>query len=436
MIGGFGSRLASAREEAALTQEQLARRAGCSQAMVTKIESGARIPAPKLVERLAVALDLDPAGLAAAADEERPVRGASALVGAAKLGRENARRANDLKRRTKELTTTAARASEGYDAAATEARSLGVELIAVLQCVDELPEDILGLDSADGEGRDESEIGAAFARAQREYKSRAWEFFAAGAASMGAGGAAGAASGFGAYAAVASFATASTGTAIASLSGAAASSATMAWFGGGALAAGGAGIAGGTIVLASIVAVPLVTVAGGVLLLQGSQILKKQQAQDARLREAERVQANNEAAVAAFDRRVSDFRRAMVDARVKAGAARFFLMQVPEFARALESAEGLAAKSGEPVSVKFGDLLPAQQSALRRFSVVLAAVGVLLTLPVPLRLVTEKLPALVGDEASDEERDADQPLLYCGSEDENAYIDLAISRLLEEIVLA
>ena len=434
MGGEFGSRVARAREKAGLTQEQLAARAGCSQAMITKIESGARIPAPKLVERLAVALGRTPGALTAAADAERPVRGASALVGAAKLGRDNARRANDLKRRTKELTATATRASEAYDAAATEARELGADLIAVLQRVDDLPEDILGVEGPDRADRNDSEIGAAFARAQQEYKSRAWEFFAAGAASMGAGGAAGAASGFGAYAAVAGFATASTGTAIASLSGAAASSATMAWLGGGALAAGGTGIAGGTIVLASIVAVPLVTVAGGVLMLQGSQILKKQQAQDARLQEAERVQANNEVAVAAFDRRVSDLRKAMVDARVKAGASRFFLVQVPEFARALESAE--RAESGESARVSFRSLLPAQQGALRRFSVVLAAVGVLLTLPIPLRLVTEKLPALVGEDASDEERDADQPLLYRGTEEENAYVDLAISRLLEEIVLA
>lgn len=51
---------------------------------------------------------------------------------------------------------------------------------------------------------------------------------------------------------VSTFATASTGTAISSLSGAAAWNATLAWLGGGSLAAGGGGMAAGATVLASI----------------------------------------------------------------------------------------------------------------------------------------------------------------------------------------
>ena len=62
-----------------------------------------------------------------------------------------------------------------------------------------------------------------------------------------AGGAAGLAGGIGApmtaWMLVGAFGTASTGTAIGSLSGAAATSATAAWFGGGAVAAGGLGMA-------------------------------------------------------------------------------------------------------------------------------------------------------------------------------------------------
>ena len=64
----------------------------------------------------------------------------------------------------------------------------------------------------------------------------------------------GALTAFGAYSAAAAFATASTGTAIATLSGAAATSATLAFFGGGSLAAGGLGMAGGTMVLGCMVA--------------------------------------------------------------------------------------------------------------------------------------------------------------------------------------
>jgi hypothetical protein len=57
-------------------------------------------------------------------------------------------------------------------------------------------------------------------------------------------------------------ATASTGTAISTLSGAAATNATLAWFGGGSLSAGGLGMAGGTMVLGGLVIIPAVIIAG------------------------------------------------------------------------------------------------------------------------------------------------------------------------------
>ena len=76
-----------------------------------------------------------------------------------------------------------------------------------------------------------------------------------------AGGVAGAMAGFGAYGAVGLLATASTGTAISTLGGVAATNATLAWLGGGSLAAGGLGIAGGTFVLGGIVAAPVIAVA-------------------------------------------------------------------------------------------------------------------------------------------------------------------------------
>lgn len=55
--------------------------------------------------------------------------------------------------------------------------------------------------------------------------------------------------------------TASTGTAIATLSGAAAYNATLAWFGGGAIAAGGGGMAAGATTLGLIFAVPVIAIA-------------------------------------------------------------------------------------------------------------------------------------------------------------------------------
>ena len=71
--------------------------------------------------------------------------------------------------------------------------------------------------------------------------------------------------GIAAYGGATMLATASTGTAISALAGAAAANATLAWFGGGALAAGGMGIAGGMAVLGGIVAGPVLAI-GGLLL--------------------------------------------------------------------------------------------------------------------------------------------------------------------------
>ena len=73
---------------------------------------------------------------------------------------------------------------------------------------------------------------------------------------------AGALTAAGAYGAVGAFAAASTGTAISALSGAAATNATLAWLGGGALAAGGGGMAAGTLVLGGLVAAPALLVGG------------------------------------------------------------------------------------------------------------------------------------------------------------------------------
>jgi hypothetical protein len=78
---------------------------------------------------------------------------------------------------------------------------------------------------------------------------------------LGSGGLAGLA----AYGGAQVLATASTGTAISALSGAAATNATLAWFGGGSLATGGLGMAGGTAVLGGIVAGPVLAIGGMVL---------------------------------------------------------------------------------------------------------------------------------------------------------------------------
>ena len=79
-----------------------------------------------------------------------------------------------------------------------------------------------------------------------------------GISALGGGGLAGLAT----YGAVGLLGTASTGTALGTLSGAALTNATLAWFGGGSLAAGGLGVAGGTLVLGGIVAGPALAIGG------------------------------------------------------------------------------------------------------------------------------------------------------------------------------
>lgn len=74
----------------------------------------------------------------------------------------------------------------------------------------------------------------------------------------GFGGLVGGTAALGAWGLVSLIGSASTGTAISSLSGVAATNATLAWFGGGSLATGGAGMAGGFWVLGGIVAAPIV----------------------------------------------------------------------------------------------------------------------------------------------------------------------------------
>lgn len=82
---------------------------------------------------------------------------------------------------------------------------------------------------------------------------------------LGAGLGGGAALAFGAYNGTMILASASTGTAISSLSGAAATNATLAWLGGGSLAAGGYGMAGGMMVLGGLVAGPALAIFGHIV---------------------------------------------------------------------------------------------------------------------------------------------------------------------------
>ena len=90
---------------------------------------------------------------------------------------------------------------------------------------------------------------------------------------LGAGLGGGAALAFGAYNGTMLLAAAGTGTAISSLSGVAATNATLAWLGGGTLAAGGGGMALGTMVLGGIVAGPALAIFGHIMGNKGEEAL-------------------------------------------------------------------------------------------------------------------------------------------------------------------
>jgi len=90
---------------------------------------------------------------------------------------------------------------------------------------------------------------------------------------LGSGLTGGAAMAFGAYNGTMLLATASTGTAISTLSGAAATNATLAWLGGGSLAAGGGGMAMGTMVLGGLVAGPALAIFGHIVGKKGEEAL-------------------------------------------------------------------------------------------------------------------------------------------------------------------
>lgn len=118
------------------------------------------------------------------------------------------------------------------------------------------------------------------------------QFAAAVAGGVGAGAAGGALTAFGAYSAAMTFASASTGTAIASISGAAASNATLAFFGGGSLAVGGLGVSGGIMVLGGIVAGPALLVMGLVTSKKAEEKLEIARANDAQADEICKELAN------------------------------------------------------------------------------------------------------------------------------------------------
>ena len=115
---------------------------------------------------------------------------------------------------------------------------------------------------------------------------------------LGAGVSGGAALAFGAYNGTMMLATASTGTAISTLTGAAATNATLAWLGGGSIAAGGGGMALGTMVLGGIVAGPALAIFGHIMGNKGEEALNAAQSN---LEQAKTIQKEATLVVTSLD---------------------------------------------------------------------------------------------------------------------------------------
>lgn len=193
---------------------------------------------------------------------------------------------------------------------------------------------------------------------------KANEVLHAGISSLGAGALAGIAS----YGGAMMFASASTGTAIASLSGAAATNATLAWFGGGSIAAGGLGMSVGSAVLGGIVAGPVLAVAGSIMAAKSEENLANARSQMAQSENAVAQMETMTDFMASVSELSDDYRNFIVDF---SGVIRPILQEIYEIReRAVEKeiATNGIKKSffGRPkeVTVEFDSLSLKDQKAL------------------------------------------------------------------------
>lgn len=196
-----------------------------------------------------------------------------------------------------------------------------------------------------------------------------------GAAGLVGAGAAGATAQAAALWGVGSLASASTGTAISSLSGIAAQNATLAWLGGGSLAAGGAGIAGGTIVLGFIIAAPAAVIAGATLAWSGA---RRRRRTEVSIAEARTEMASMRAARALTGRigkRVNELRDVLTSVNVRAEDALSVLEKLefnpdehgPQLLRVVTLVRALREILNVPVIDKDGELTDESIQVVMRY---------------------------------------------------------------------
>lgn len=106
-------------------------------------------------------------------------------------------------------------------------------------------------------------------------------------------------------------------TAIGSLTGVAATNATLAWLGGGSLAAGGMGMAGGTAILGGVIAGPALAIIGYSAASKSEKALTEAYEQESEIREAIEQLENGNALLVSIRERSEEMRTVIVDMRAR-----------------------------------------------------------------------------------------------------------------------
>ncbi|ASM79132.1 hypothetical protein VITFI_CDS3355 (plasmid) [Vitreoscilla filiformis] len=185
---------------------------------------------------------------------------------------------------------------------------------------------------------------------------------------LASGAASGALMGLGAYGSVGMLASASTGTAIASLGGAAATNATLAWLGGGSLAAGGFGMAGGMAVLGGLVAGPALAITGFVMASKAEEAVTKAWEYDSEVDQAVAKIAAMKEVLKGLQANAMEMSMTLSKVAKCFDDSKFFIGQTNDdnaFERLLQLGKALKATLDTPIMEKNGESTKDLQSKLK-----------------------------------------------------------------------
>ncbi|MFD3657109.1 hypothetical protein [Streptomyces sp. NPDC058620] len=294
-----------------MTQDKLAERADYGKGgavSISRIERGLVSPGEHRLAAVALALQLTPAQLKQEAEErtrflalqrgQRPVKLRDQVA-------ETKRRHAEINEKAAQRSKITQEHAEAFNRVHDVVRDkFFMRFVELARSVSGAPEPERLSEETEGTGETPMAIRIEAMSAGIAHAIR-------GAAAGGAAGAAvGGAAAYGAFTAAALFGSASTGAAITTLSGVAATNATLALLGGGALAAGGAGMAGGIFLLTGMVAAPVAALAAA-----GFYVLRQRRNK----KEEQRLRIEVEAAETALEQSQQGF-DTMVDVLSRATA--------------------------------------------------------------------------------------------------------------------